>query len=118
MPCVDGFCPLGREGPLGCRHVTSVSLAMAKQLLRLVHLELSLLALLPLMCPARLKAADACVLITILCWPDGWSHGADSVWQACNDATQCAQAAGPRPDDILVRGLAAEPPRSGVKGAS
>ena len=86
--------------------------------LRLVQQELSLLALLPLMCPARLEAADACVLITILCWPDGWPHGADSIWQACNDATQCAQAAGPRTDDILVRGLAAQPPRSGVKGAS
>ena len=86
--------------------------------LRLVHQELSLLALLPLMCPASLKATDACVLITILCWPDGWLHGADSVWQACNDATQCAQAAGPRPDDMLVRALAAEPPISGVKGAS
>ena len=31
-PCVDGSCPFGREGPLGCHHVTYVSLAMAKQL--------------------------------------------------------------------------------------
>ena len=80
--------------------------------LRLLQQELRMVALLQGKCPARLKAADACELITILCWPDGWSHGADSIWQACNDATQCAQAAGPRPDDILVRGLAAEPPRS------
>ena len=45
-------------------------------------------------------------------------HGADRVWQACYDASQRAQAAGPRPDDILVGRLAAEAPRSGVDDAS
>ncbi len=30
---------------------------------------------------------NANVLITVLCWPDGWPHG---IWQACDDALQCA----------------------------
>jgi len=47
-------------------------------------------------------------------WPDGWQHGTDSLWQACDDAPQRAQAAGPESDHILVDGLAAEAPRSGV----
>ncbi len=81
-------------------------------------LGLELLAMIPCCCPTRLKATDAAVLITVLCWPDGWPHGADRVWQACNDASQRAQAAGPRPDDILVGRLAAEAPRSGVDDAS
>ena len=82
----------------------------------LIRLRLDLLVMIPGSCPTRLKVADATVLITILCWPDGWPHGADSVWQACDDALQCAQAAGSCPDDILVR-LAAEAPRSGVYDA-
>ena len=53
-------------------------------------LGLELLAMIPCCCPTRLKATDAAVLITVLCWPDGWPHGADRVWQACNDASQRA----------------------------
>ena len=34
VPCEVGSCPLGRESPLGCHHVTYSSLAMAKQLPR------------------------------------------------------------------------------------
>ena len=45
----------------------------------LIWLRLDLLAMIPGSCPTRLKVADATVLITILCWPDGWPHGADSV---------------------------------------
>ena len=79
----------------------------------LIWLRLDL-AMIPGSCPTRLKVANATVLITILCWPDGWPHGADSVWQACDDALQCAQAAGSCPDDTLVGRLAAEAPISGV----
>ena len=31
MPCVTGFCPLGKEGPLGCYDVSYMSLAMGKR---------------------------------------------------------------------------------------
>ena len=80
----------------------------------LVQYGLGLLSQLPAMFPASLEAADACVLVTIMRWPDGWPHGTDSLWQACDDAPQHAQAAGPGSAHILVDGLAAEAPRSGV----
>ncbi len=32
VPCVIGFCPLGREGPSGCQVGPYISLAMEKQL--------------------------------------------------------------------------------------
>ena len=74
-----------------------------------IWLRLKLLAIIPGSCPARLQASDAAVLITILCWPDGWPHGADSVWQARDVASQRARAAGscyswagslPKPQDL------------------
>jgi len=70
--------------------------------------------LLPAMFPANLDVADACMLVTIIRWPDGWPHGTDGLWQACDDVPQRAQAAGLGSDHILVDGLAAEAQRSGV----
>ena len=35
-------------------------------------LGLELLAMIPCCCPTRLKATNTAVLITVLCWPDGW----------------------------------------------
>ncbi len=48
------------------------------------------------------QQTDKGMLIAVHCRPDGWPHGADSIWQACDDASQCAQAAGSCPDDILM----------------
>jgi len=70
----------------------------------LVQYGLDLLSQLPAMFPASLEVADACVLVTIMRWPHGWPHGTDSLLQACNDAPQRAQAAGPGSDHILVDG--------------
>ena len=65
--------------------------------------------------PSELEAAEACVPITVPRWPDGWSHGTDSIRQVCDDAPQCVQAARSGSDHILMDGLAAKGPRSGFQ---
>ncbi len=56
----------------------------------LVQYGLGLLSQLPAIFPASFKATDTCVLVIIMRSPDGWLHGIDSLWQACNDAPQRA----------------------------
>ncbi len=97
-----------------CGGVWCPSDASGTRDVRLVQWGLELLSQLPATFPASLEAADACVLVTVLRWPDGWPHGTDSIWQACDDAPQCVQAACPGSYHRLVHGLAAEAPRSGV----